>query len=147
MRLPWRSITLTVVLALLAAGVGTWLGAHYFVPKHGGGFSLHQMVHKDLRLTSDQEQRLTAIERDFAFKRQALEAEIHAANRQLAQAIQESQQDSPAVQAAVDRLHGAMGALQKVTVAHVFEMRAVLTPEQAKKFDSEVAAALTDEDR
>ena len=40
-----------------------------------------------------------------------------------------------------------MGALQKATVAHVFDMRAVLTPEQAKAFDAEVIAALTQEGR
>ena len=41
----------------------------------------------------------------------------------------------------------AMGALQKATVAHVFDMRAVLTPQQARAFDAEVIAALTQEDR
>ncbi len=147
MKLAWRSIAVTVLLALIAAGIGAWIGAHYAVRQHNSGHSLHAMVHEGLKLTSAQEERLAVIERNYALKREALEGEIRAANRQLALAIQDNQQDSPTVQAAVDRLHVAMGALQKATVTHVFEMRAVLTPEQAKRFDSEVAAALTDEDR
>jgi|GEM_PF-3594400 len=68
-------------------------------------------------------------------------------NRELAQAIAASQGDSPEVRAAVDHFHDAMGALQKATIAHVFEMRAVLTPEQARVFDREIAGALTQEPR
>ena len=61
--------------------------------------------------------------------------------------IAASQGDSPEVRAAVDHFHDAMGALQKATIAHVFEMRAVLTPEQARVFDKEIAGALTQEPR
>ena len=105
------------------------------------------MVHKDLRLSPDQKQRIEAEESKFGARRKALEQEMRAANRELASAIQESHRDSPKVQAAVDRIHHSMGALQKETIAHVFAMRAVLTPEQAQKFDAEVVEALTDEDR
>ncbi len=45
--------------------------------------------------------------------------------------------------AAIDQSHVAMGALQKETLEHLFEMRAVLDPEQAKRFDSTVVKALT----
>ena len=143
----WRNIALTTLFALLAAGAGAWIGAHYVVAQHSGGSSLHAIVHKGLKLTPEQDQRLAEIERSYATQRETFEDEIRSANRQLAQAIQESQQNSPTVQSAVDHLHLIMGMLQKATVAHIFEMRAVLTPEQAKMFDVEIAAALTDEDR
>ena len=78
---------------------------------------LHEIVHRKLDLTADQD------------------------------AIAASQGDSPEVRAAVDHFHDAMGALQKATIAHVFEMRAVLTPEQARVFDKEIAGALTQEPR
>ena len=39
--------------------------------------------------------------------------------------------------------HDAMGALQTETIAHVFAMRKVLTPEQRKQFDDRIGEALT----
>ena len=79
------------------------------------------------------------------YKRQVLEAEVRAANRELAAAIASSGGDTPEVQAAVDHFHVAMGDLQKATIAHVFEMRAVLNPEQARVFDAAVVSALSGE--
>ena len=137
----------TVLLAVLLAGAAAWLCAYYGASHHQKGSALHDIVHASLNLTPDQEQRLDVTEQKFALERRAKEADIRAANRELAVAIQAGHQDSPDVEAAIDHTHIAMGALQKATVAHVFEMRAVLTPEQAKKFDAKVAAALTDPSR
>ena len=142
-----RNLLVTVVLAILAAGGGAWLSARYVVSRNAAGPSLHDMVHRDLDLTAGQSRRLDIIEQAYAAERQALEAEVRAANRELADAIRDGHRDSPKVEAAVDHLHHAMGALQKATIAHVFDMRAVLTPEQAKAFDAEVFAALTQEGR
>lgn len=138
-----RGLLLTVVLAVIAAGAGAWAGARWTVERQASAGSLHAMVHDGLSLTSAQDQRLDAIERRFASRRAALEADLRAANAELAAAIRSSQGDSPQVQAAIDHLHQAMGALQKETVRHVFEMRAVLTPAQAEIFDRRVAASLT----
>ena len=104
--------------------------------------SLHSIVHDQLDLTADQETRLEVIEARFASQRVALEADVRAANRELADAIAASEGDSPQVQAAVDHFHVAMGDLQKATIAHVFEMRSVLTPQQAQVFDRQVVGAL-----
>lgn len=137
----------TVFLAIFIAGGAGWIGAKYAVSHHEAGSALHDIVHASLNLNADQERRLDIIEQKYAEQRKAKEAEIRTANRELAAAIQVSHQDSPEVEAAIDHIHIAMGALQKATVMHVFEMRAVLTPEQAKKFDAKVAAALTDASR
>ena len=104
--------------------------------------SLHSVVHKNLDLSAEQDRRLVAIETRFAARRPALEAEVRAANRELAAAIAASDGDSPQVQAAVDHFHAAMGELQKATITHVFEMRSVLTPAQAEVFDEAVVDAL-----
>ena len=64
------------------------------------------------------------------------------AARELAAAIAASDGNTPQVQAAVDHFHVAMGDLQKATIAHVFEMRSVLTPAQAEVFDAAVVDAL-----
>lgn len=142
-----RNLLITVVLAVLAAGGGASACAYYVISHQTAGPSLHDMVHRDLKLTPEQSRKLDGIEEYYALERKGLEADIRAANRELAAAIREGHKDSPQVEAAIDHLHMAMGALQKATIAHVFDMRAVLTPQQAKTFDAEVIAALTEEDR
>ena len=142
----WKSILLTVVLAAVASGAGAW-GAAAWMMRQNEAPGVHDIVHQKLKLTADQDARLDDIEARFSTRRKALEADVRAANRELANAIAASQGDGPEVRAAVDHFHDAMGALQKATIAHVFEMRAVLTPEQARVFDREIAGALTQEPR
>jgi len=103
------------------------------------------MVHHELKLTPAQDRQIDGLEQDFAVRRRAREAELRAANAQLAAAIQARHQYGPEVEAAVERFHAAMGALQLETVQHVLAMRKVLTPEQAAKFDRRVSEALTNE--
>lgn len=142
-----RNLLVTVTLALLAAGGGAWLSARYVISRNAAGPSLHDMVHRDLDLTAEQSRRLDVIEQAYATERRALEADVRTANHELADAIRDGHRDSPKVEAAIDHLHHAMGALQKATIAHVFDMRAVLSPDQARAFDAEVIAALTQEGR
>ncbi|ADG10976.1 heavy metal resistance protein [Caulobacter segnis] len=144
MRRISRGAVLTVVLALLAGVAGGWLGSGRFLPARHTQ-SLHEMVHHELKLTAAQDRQLDALEQDFAVRRRAREAELRAANAQLAAAIQARHEYSPEVEAAVERFHAAMGALQLETVQHVLAMRKVLTPEQAAKFDRRVSEALTNE--
>lgn len=142
-----RSLIVTLLLAALAGAAGVWLGTRYMVEQPNGASSLHQLLHDELDLTADQKRKVETLEASFAQTRTMLEAEMKRANAELASAILASKQDSPQVQAAVDRFHVASGALQKETIAHVFEMRAVLTPEQAEKFDAKVAESLTSGER
>ena len=141
MKATWRSIALTAALAALASGAATWASATWMMRERQPP-SLHSVVHEQLDLSADQDRRLEAIEARFTKRRPALEAEVRAANRELAVAIAASDGDTPAVQAAVDHFHSAMGSLQKATITHVFEMRAVLTPAQAEVFDAAVVDAL-----
>lgn len=142
----WKSIAVTVLLAALASGVGAWAGVTWTAQRHEPA-SLHEIVHRRLDLTPAQETRIDTIERDFAARRAPLEMQLREANRQLATAIAANEGNSPAVQASVDEFHDAMGALQKATIAHAFEMRAVLTPDQARRFDAAVSDALLQEAR
>lgn len=141
MRSSWKSIIITAILAALASGAATWASASW-VMRERQPPSLHSVVHDRLDLSAEQDRRLDAIEARFAARRPALEAEVRAANRELAAAIAASDGDTPQVQAAVDHFHAAMGDLQKATITHVFEMRSVLTPAQAAVFDEAVVDAL-----
>lgn len=140
-----RSILLTLVLSTLAAAIGAWGGGQYVVRRMHHAMPLHQLVHEKLDLTPDQERRIDGLERDYAARRKVLEAEMRAANAELAQAIQEQHSYTPKVQAAIDRFHMAMGALQKESIQHVIAMRAVLTPQQAARFDDTVVKNLTEQ--
>lgn len=140
-----RSLLVTLVLAALAAGVGVWGGSQYVLARMHRAPSLHAILHEKLRLTAEQQARIAGLERDHAAKREALEAEMRAANAELAQAYQESHAYTPKVEAAIDRFHRAMDALQKETMLHVLAMRQVLTPAQTAQFDETVVKSLTDQ--
>lgn len=144
MTASWKSIVVTAVLAAMASGAATWVSATWIMRERQPP-NLHSVVHEKLNLSEEQDRRLDVIEARFAARRPALEAEVRAANRELAAAIAASDGDTPQVQAAVDHFHTAMGDLQKATIAHVFEMRSVLTPAQAEVFDAAVVEGLRDD--
>ena len=138
-----RGLLLTLVLTMLAGALGAW-GAARYVESRRAQPSLHEFVHHEMDLTAQQEAKLDQLEQAFAVRRRVREAELRSANAELAAAIQVRHEYSPEVQASVERFHHAMGELQKETIVHVLEMRRVLTPEQAAKFDARVAEALTE---
>lgn len=142
-----RSMALTLILSVLVAILGVWAGAQYVMHRMQRPTPLHELVHEKLGLTADQERRIAGMERDHEARRQALEAEMRAANAQLAQAFQQSHAYTPQVQEAIDRFHRAMGELQKETIVHTLAMRAVLTPDQAARFDETVVRSLTEDPR
>lgn len=139
----WRSIVLTLLLSITAGAIGVWGGTSYVAAQMGEAPSLHQMLHNRLNLTADQKHQVERLERIYALKRQALEAEMRAANFELARAYQESHAYTPKVQAAIDRTHRAMNALQMETMLHVIAMRETLSPDQAAQFDETVVRSLT----
>ena len=142
-----RSLLLTLVLSVVGAAVGAWGGAEYVMHRAHAAPSLHDVVHEKLHLTPQQKVRMEGLERDHATRRHAFEAEMRAANADLAQAFQEQHAYTPQVQAAIDRFHHAMGGLQKETIVHVLAMRSVLTPEQTAQFDQTVVKSLTEDGR
>lgn len=140
-----RNLVLTLVLSAVGAAFGAWGGAEYVIHQMQRPAPLHQLLHEKLHLTADQQDRIAGIERDHSARQRALEAEMRAANADLAQAIQEQHAYTPQVQAAIDRFHRAMGTLQKETIIHVLAMRSLLTPEQAAQFDATVVKSLNTE--
>ena len=141
-----RGLVLTLVLALLAAVIGVWIGTRY-IGRETSTSSVHQFVHSELNLSPAQDKQLEALEEAFAVRRREREAKLRAANAELAAAIQSRHEYSPEVQAAVERFHHEMGELQKETILHVLDMRKVMTPEQAAKFDRRISEALTEQSR
>lgn len=140
-----RIIRVTVLIALLTivvAALGGWFGVRIGLHQAQGTAGLDEVVHRDLRFTPAQNQQLETLERAFSQRRQSRETEMRAANADLAAAIAAEHAYGPRAQQAIGRFHRAMGALQEDTIRHVLSMRALMTSEQARRFDKLVDRAL-----
>ena len=137
---------LIALFAFLAALAGVFVGRELFGGRQQAD-DLHELLHERLDLDARQRAQLEKIEARFAVRRRAIELELRAENARLADAIQAEHGNGPQVRAAVDKSHAAMGELQKETLAHIFEMRKLLRPDQAAKFDRAVTRALTSDER
>lgn len=102
----------------------------------------HDWIHTQLGLTAEQERALEPIEKRYRDKRSDLEHRLALDNRELAEAILADGRDSVRVHAAIEKIHRDMGELQKVTIGHVFEMQAILSPGQYDKLLNLTANAL-----
>ena len=134
---------LIAAATFLAAIAGVFIGRLFAVPGRASETELHALLHNDVKLDAPQDAKIDALEERHAARKVALEHDMRAANVQLADAIKAEQGYGPKVTAAIEHSHHVMGQLQKETLEHLFAMRAVLTPEQAKMFDASVTRALT----
>lgn len=146
MTMPRRFLIIGLI-AFLAALAGVFVGRALVDAPRANETELHAMLHRELKLSADQQQRLRPIEAQFKARREALELEMRAANIRLAQAIEAEHGYGPQVTKAIDETHAVMGELQKETLEHLFAMRGVLDPDQARMFDKRVVKALTTEAR
>lgn len=136
-----------VLLCAAAGAGGGWLGVEYGLQRARAAPGLDEVLHRYLGLTNQQNARIALLERDFAAKKGVREAEMRAANRDLAAALNAHHAYGPQAAAAIGRFHAAMGALQTETIEHVIAMRAILTSQQAAKFDKTVSQTLAPQER
>jgi Spy/CpxP family protein refolding chaperone len=132
MKNPLQLVAMLVIVALVAAAA-CYVSARIFGPLRRSQVSGHEWIHKQLGLTPGEQKALEPVETKFAQRKRTLMREIRSANKELAEAIKQDQEDSPRVSAVVERIHHAQGELQEATLEHVFEMKGVLTPEQYRK--------------
>lgn len=105
---------------------------------------MHRWLHDQLGLTAEKKESLTRIETRFAVEEKSLQEALLQANRDLATAIREDGSYTPRVAAAVEQVHHQMGELQKLSIAHLFEMTTVLSPDQSAKLMQLAEMALTE---
>jgi len=137
----WRTFLTMLLVTAVVAGVAGWAGVEYGLHSAARG-DLDAVLHHNLDLTAAQDQQIDALEKTFSHDRAHYQAEMRAANQELAQALTRDHSDSPEVDHAIRRFHVAMAGLQMRTVQHVLAMRAVLTPEQARMFDQTINKTL-----
>jgi Spy/CpxP family protein refolding chaperone len=145
----WRNLAITVILAGLAAYVGTRLGEHPSKPVEAPRAKLllrdnvYQMVHQDMVLTPDQRRKIDDIEARYAHRRNELRAQIGSANAELGEALANEMALGTAASRALEHLQQAMGDLQRETILYTLEVRSVLTPQQQQVLDQKVFESLT----
>jgi endonuclease III-like uncharacterized protein len=93
-------------------------------------------------LNAQQDKKLAVIEKDFRRQRALYEEQMKLANMELAEAIKGSGYYSPQVQEAVDKIHGAMGELQKLTLQHLADMQGILSEKQNRQLEEKVVEQL-----
>lgn len=118
---------LLLVVAAVSSSVTAWVltSRERNVPE-----DYHVWIHQELAMTDEQELRLEPSERRYEETKRHLTEVIRISNHELAIAIAEDRANSARVQAAVRRIHEAMGGLQQATLQHIFEMNEVLEPHQ-----------------
>lgn len=138
-----RRITLVALIAFVAAVCGVYVARTFTEQPQRSDSELHTFLHTELKLDPVQQAKVTEIEVRFAVRKKAFELGMRAANARLAEAIEAEHGYGPKVTAAIDHVHHVMGEMQKETLEHLFEMRAVMNPDQAHRFDKTVVKALT----
>lgn len=144
---PLRRTLILAAVAFLAALAGVLIGRGISDGRAEQPSALHELLHDDLDVDAGQLARIEELEVRFAVRRRQLELELKQDNARLAAAIEAEHGYGPRVTLEIERSHQVMGDLQKETLAHIFAMRAVLRPDQARKFDRAVVRALTEDAR
>ena len=131
-------VLLAAVAALSALTALYWSTLNRIPPAQ----DYHGWIHEELGLSGEQERQMTPMERRFEETERHLQEVIRLANRELADAIAEDRDHSERVEEAVRRIHKAHGELQRTTLAHIFEMKPYLAPEQYDRLIELTAEAL-----
>ena len=143
----WRNLLITIVVALLAGGIGGWMGAQNALDSDAQTLPLRQTVHeivqRDLKLTSDQSKEIQAIEGKYYDRRTELRQDVATANRELADALMSDMAFGREAQQASPHVERGLGELQRATIMYVLEVRDVLTSEQQMIYDRKVRDVLT----
>ncbi|MBB5032266.1 periplasmic heavy metal sensor [Prosthecobacter vanneervenii] len=137
-RLKWLLLS-TLCSAILAGGTA-WVVTDWTLHRHGEGHAhdhvkpdLHAWMHEHLSITPEQHGKLEPLEEAFEKTRIKLQEEIRLADLELAKTIRDPKMTPAAMDAALERLNEAQGALQRATLEHFFEMKRYLRPAQANK--------------
>lgn len=141
MRVGWAPLLLAAVIGAAASAGGSWAVRE----THHRPENLHDVIHRRFKLTPAEHDRLEAAETRYEQRRTALEARIRAVNVDLAHAIQQDPELSPRVLAASSAVETTAAELQRVTLQHIFEMRAALDPAHRPAYDAVLVDALTRE--
>ena len=102
--------------------------------EHSAHYLMHALKHaKEIGLTSEQIGKLKALQLDFNRIQARMDADIKIARLELHALLEEEQAELSAIQAKVDQLKKAEGALMLAATKGKRDASALLTPEQREK--------------
>lgn len=137
---------MTIGLVGASGVVGAWLGSKLFsVSNIAQGVThkeFHDRLFSELRLSPAQRISMEALEVRHAPEIRALRLALANANRALADQLATQPEFTNDVEVAVVNVHAAMLELQKASVRHLYEMRAILDGRQKETFDRHVAETM-----
>ncbi len=128
-----------VVICLFLGGI---LVDQYLLRNNKSDDNMHMFLHNQLGLSEQQDRNIADIEKEFALRKNNIEKKIMQANIDLAEAIKESGYDSAKAKAAIDKIHDAMGEMQKLSLKHLSDMEASLTEQQKEKLKEKIVEQL-----
>lgn len=141
---PRGNIIVWLVATAALAALTSWLVSHQ-TPRGeaaasgsaaagaGTRLSLHEWMHRQLKLTEAQHAALAPLESEYEAERGRHLDNIRKLTLSLAQAMRDGAPDT-AVLELQSRLHAAQGDLQQATLRHFIAMRRHLTSAQAREF-------------
>ncbi len=141
-----NALSLIIIVLIVAFGA-MYMSQHYMNMPHdfmGHSGDTHNYLHSKLGITKEQDIKLQEIEANYQKRKLRLEETIRLANMELADAIKKNPSFSSEVQQAVDKIHQAMGELQKASLEHLFQMQPILSPQQNEKLKNLMTDALYD---
>lgn len=119
-------IAVIAVAALSAVCTWRWMNCRSSAP----AMEAHEWLHRELKLTTAQNDALEPIEAKFTEKQRLLTEQLRVANCDLARIMGEDKAYTPRVAAAVEVINHRMSDLQKAAIEHIFDMRSALAPQQ-----------------
>ncbi len=138
-------IAFFLVIVACAGFAGVWIGQNTLMVRqhpHGNTGDMHSILHDQLEITTQQEEQLTPIEKEFKRLKALYQGQMKTANMELAQAIKDGGYESPEIETIVHKIHSAMGSLQSLSLEHLADMHKTLSAEQNKKLQEMVVEQL-----
>ncbi len=136
------------LLSVAGAGfAGAWVGQTALMPSHrammsGSPKGIHALLHDELNISSQQEEQIAEVEKEYKRLKSLYNAQMKAANMELAQAIKEGGYEAPEIEDIVHKIHRAMGSLQALSLKHLADMQKILTEDQNRKLREMVVEQL-----
>ncbi|MDR0534663.1 MAG: periplasmic heavy metal sensor [Verrucomicrobiales bacterium] len=125
-------LVLLLIVVVLVSAASCLVTRHYFNlnHEHSVASSAKTDIFSQLNLTAEQQHKISTVCAQFSVRQHQNMALMQRYNSELAGAILSDKDDSLRVEAAVQKVHEAMGDMQKTTLATIFAAKEVLTPEQ-----------------
>ena len=138
-----RTVIIFFVSVFAVAAISSLATSYFVRDTPASPDDLHDWLHTQLDLSDTQTIALDKIEEQYAAKEIPLRESYAKAKADLATALREEPAFTPRIAEAVEALHSSMGELQKVSIAHLYEMTSVLDPDQSQVLIQYAEMALT----